>query len=90
MNRTSEEVVMTRPVMRISASEALNDIRSGLDDKSIMTKYNLTYRQLQTLFRKMIQAGYVTPLEVAERLCVTESQVFEAFDQASKASKELD
>jgi hypothetical protein len=32
----------------------------------------------------------VTPLEVAERLCVTESQVLEAFDQANKAAKELD
>jgi len=81
---------MTRPVMRISANEALTDIRSGMDDQSIMTKYNLTYRQLQTLFRKMIQAGYVAPLELAGRLCVTESQVFEAFDRANKAMKELD
>jgi DNA-binding MarR family transcriptional regulator len=81
---------MTRTVVRISANEVLNDIKSGVDDQTIMAKYNLSYRQLQTLFRKIIQAGYVTPLELAGRLCVTESQVFEAFDRANKAIKELD
>lgn len=80
---------MNKPVVKISANEVLNDIRSGVDDQSLMAKYNLSYRQLQGLFRKMIKAGYVTPLELAKRLCVTESQVTEVLGVIDKARNEL-
>jgi len=79
-----------KPKLTISASEVLKDVRSGMDDEELMLKYNITFRQLQSLFRKMIQGGYVSPLEMAQRLCVTESQVTEAFDRVTKAVKELD
>lgn len=81
---------MNKPVIRISANEVLTDIRSGMDDQSLMVKYNLSYRQLQVLFRKMIKAGYATPLELAKRLCVTESQVTEVLGVIEKATNELD
>lgn len=81
---------MTREVRRISAREVLGAIRSGMDDQSLMIKYDLSYRQLQRLFRKMIGAGYVTPLEMAQRLCITESQVTEVMDLAHRAIVELD
>ena len=81
---------MNKPVVKISASEVLSAIRSGVDDQTLMVKYNLNYRQLQVLFRKMIKAGYVTPLELAKRLCVTESQVTEVLGYINKARNELD
>jgi len=76
--------------LQISAKEVLEDLRSGMDDDTFMVKYKLSYRQLQGLFRKMIKAGFVTPIELADRLCVTSSQVTEALDQVEKAVKELD
>jgi DNA-binding MarR family transcriptional regulator len=80
---------MEKPIVKISASQVLNDIRAGMDDQSLMEKYHITYRQLQTLFRKIIQAGYVKPLELAHRLCVTESQVTDALELVdSKKLKE--
>jgi|GEM_PF-1809738 len=85
-----QEVSQMKPKISISAQEVLNDLTSGLDDQGFMIKYELNYRQLQRLFRKMIQAGYVSPLELAERLCVTQSQVTEAFDVVKSAVKELD
>jgi hypothetical protein len=83
-------VVRMKQKISISAQEVLNDLKSGLDDQGFMIKYEISYRQLQRLFRKMIQAGYISPLELAERLCVTQSQVTEAFDVVKSAVKELE
>jgi DNA-binding MarR family transcriptional regulator len=81
---------MKKPKLTIKASEVLDDIRAGMDDEAFMIKYSLTYRQLQRLFRKMIMGGFISPLELAERLCVTQSQVTEALGQVNKAIDELD
>jgi len=81
---------MKKTKITISAREVLTDLKSGLDDEGFMIKYNLTYRQLQRLFRKMIQSGFVTPLELAQRLCVTHSQVTEALREVKDAVDELD
>ncbi len=81
----------TNPVRRkINAQQVLKDIRSGMDDESLMTRYNLSHRQLQSLFRKIIGAGLATPLELSRRLSVTKSQVAEAFVEVGNAMKELD
>ncbi|HMK35005.1 MAG TPA: hypothetical protein VK463_08065 [Desulfomonilaceae bacterium] len=74
----------------ISAREVLCDVRAGMDDEAFMKKYNLSFRQLQRLFRKMILAGFISPQELAKRLCITRSQVMEAIDQMNKAILELD
>jgi hypothetical protein len=76
--------------IRINATEFLDDIRSGMDDEALMIKYNLIPRNLQTAFRKMIEKGLITPLELCNRLKVTKSQVREAFLEMGKAIKELD
>lgn len=81
---------MARPTLKISAKEVLKDLRAGLEDNEFMLKYDLTQRQLQSLFRKLIKAGYVSPLELAHRLCVTQSQVTDMMDMVSKATLELD
>jgi hypothetical protein len=89
-NQPPRERQMAKPKIKISANEVLEDIRSGMDDEGFMLKYTITYRQLQALFRKLIKAGYISPLELAERLCVTQSQVTEVMDQVTKAIDELD
>jgi hypothetical protein len=81
---------MNKDKMVISAQEVLEDIRSGMDDEGFMVKYGLSFRQLQRLFRKMILGGYITPQELAQRLCVTKSQVMEAMSQVNRAISELD
>jgi DNA-binding MarR family transcriptional regulator len=81
---------MTKEKRTLSAKEVLEDLRSGFDDQMLMEKYSLTYRQLQRLFRKLIIGGFVSPLELAERLCVTQSQVTEVMDQVKKMIDEID
>jgi hypothetical protein len=75
---------------RISAKQVLNDITSGIDDEGLMTKYNLSARQLQSIFRQIISAGLATPMELSDRLSITKSQVTEAFEEVGKAVRELD
>jgi len=81
---------MPKPVLKISVKQVLQDIRSGIDDEELMKKYNLSNRQIQRLFRKMIAEGFISPMELANRLCVTKSQVTEAIDQMKKAIDEID
>ncbi len=71
----------SQPKIKINAREIVTDIKAGMDDDGIMIKYDLSQRQLQRLFRKIIGAGYLSASELAARLSVTKSQVAEAFMQ---------
>ena len=71
----------------VSAHDVVQDIKSGMDDEALMIKYRLSFRQLQRLFRKIIVGGFIPPMELAERLCVTKSQVTEAFVEMKKGSR---
>jgi hypothetical protein len=73
-----------REKIQINPKQVLEDLRSGLDDQGFMLKYELTYRQLQNLFRKMIKGGYISASELASRLCVTKSQIMKALSLAGK------
>jgi len=81
---------MRKAKVQISANEVLKDLKAGLSDEDFMAKYQISYRQLQRLFRKMIQAGFVSPIQVAQRLCVTKSQVTEVLQEMEKGVRELD
>lgn len=75
---------------RVSAREFLREIRSGADEEALKSKFNLTSRQYQTLLRELINAGIATPLELSNRLSVTQSQVEEVLREWEAASKLLD
>ncbi len=79
-----------RKQIEIKAKQFLVDIRSGMDDEALMIRYNLLPRQLQSVFRRIIDAGLITPLELSNRLQITKSQVREAFVEMGKAVRELD
>lgn len=75
---------------KISAKQILADLNAGMDDEGLMIKYEITQRQLQTIFRQIIGAGLATPMELSRRLSITKSQVSEAFVEMGTAIKELD
>ncbi len=75
---------------QIRASEAIRDIRAGVENEALMEKYGISQRQLQILFRKIIEAGLMNVMELARRLSVTESQVTEAFGTLHEGSFKLD
>ena len=74
----------------VDAKSFLADVKAAADDETLMNKYSLTQRELQRLFRQLIEAGLVAPLELANRLEITKSQVAEAFVEMGRAIDELD
>ena len=53
--RSIREELLLKP--KIDAKQALDDIRSGLDDYALMDKYNLSAKGLQSLFNKLVRRG---------------------------------
>lgn len=56
---------MKKPV--IDAGAAIEDIRAGMDDASLMNKYHLSARGLQSLFKKLLLAGALSSYELEAR-----------------------
>jgi len=61
--------------VRIDARDVLNDIREGLDDTALMTKYRLSGRGLHSLFSKLIEAGLIERADLDKRMANFEKTV---------------
>ena len=85
-----QKVATEKAKVKINGRKFLYDIKAGMDDEALMEKYKVSKRQLQSLFRQLIESDLTTPLELANRLRVTTSQVTEAFVEMGKGVKELD
>jgi uncharacterized tellurite resistance protein B-like protein len=48
----------------VNAQDARNCIRSGMDDATLMKRYNLSAKGLQSLFKKLVAAGAVSQSEL--------------------------
>ncbi len=59
----------------IDAQSAADDVRAGLDDAALMKKYALSARGLQSLFRKLISAGILSPRELDTRMSETDTSI---------------
>jgi hypothetical protein len=74
---------------KIVARELVADIRSGLDDDTLMRKYELSAQNLDRLFRKLVEVDFISVIELQERARLSDSQVTRAFVEAQKAIDEL-
>ena len=52
---------------KIDAKQALQDIRSGMTDAQLMDKYNISARGLESLLKKLVQAGVLLQSEIDDR-----------------------
>lgn len=57
----------------INAKEAINCIRSGMDDSALMTRYKVSAKGLRSLFRKLVAAGVIEQSELDRRMSETHS-----------------
>jgi len=64
-----------RKPIKISAREAGHCLRSGMDDASLMKKFNLSAKALYSLFDQLVGAGYLTQYEVDSRGSVSPGTV---------------
>ncbi|MGB6064948.1 MAG: hypothetical protein WBG50_09070 [Desulfomonilaceae bacterium] len=51
----------------IKARELLSDVRAGMDDATLMKKYNLSARGVLQALNKLIGHGLMSPEELVER-----------------------
>jgi DNA-binding response OmpR family regulator len=55
----------------ISAADAVKCIRSGMDDSSLMKRYNISARALRSLFGKLVASGALGQFEIDKRISET-------------------
>ncbi len=66
----------------IKAKEILADMKAGFDDDALMQKYQVSYSQLQSLFKKMVEAGVLLQMEVDQRLKSVDQKTEDNQDQS--------
>ncbi len=54
-------------VKDINARDVIADLRAGMDDIDLMKKYRLSAMGVESLFKKLLAAGLVSPHEVQQR-----------------------
>ncbi len=65
---------------KIRAGDVATDVRAGMFDTALMSKYKLTSEGLQFVLRKLLDAGFITPIEFYERTALSDSDLFRALD----------
>lgn len=60
------------PKRTIKAKEIVADIRSGLTDKQLVDKYNISLNALEHIFRELVDANALQEREVSGRFASTE------------------
>jgi CheY-like chemotaxis protein len=55
----------------VSAADVVNCIRSGMDDPALMKRYRISARGLRSLYRKLLDAGFVSRSELDTRMLGT-------------------
>ncbi len=65
--------------IRIKAREFAKDVRSAMDDNSLMAKYGLNPDQLQRIFEQMVDMDLLSEEHIKVRAQLSESQIARAF-----------
>jgi uncharacterized protein (DUF433 family) len=76
---------MTAKMVSIRSLET--DIRQGVKESEVLSKYRLTTRQLERLLDRMLKAGHLSDLEVMTWLKMTDSQLMRAFRECPEPQK---
>jgi len=65
--------------IRIKAREFAKDVRSAMDDDSLMAKYGLNPDQLQRIFEQMVDMNLLSEEHIKVRALLSESLISRAF-----------
>lgn len=77
-------------IRRIKASDVVRDIEGRLSDPDLMSKYQLTGRQLEVLLQQLVDTGKVTQKQIDRRLNMAETAITRAFDETRRSVQELE
>ncbi len=75
---------------QIDAREFVEDVQLGMDDQNLMLKYDLSDRQLESLFKQLVASRVFSEAELYNRSLLADTQTSEAIRHAQQAVDELD
>ncbi len=75
--------------LRIKAKEFVQDVKSVMDDNSLMIKYGLSPDQLQRVFKQLIDMDLLSQDQIEVRAQLSESRITRAFLDVQSESKEI-
>jgi hypothetical protein len=73
----------------IKAAEFVNDVRRGMTDYHLMTKYDLVPPEFDSILAHLIDSGLMTRQELEDRQQFSESQIIRLFVESREDSKQL-
>jgi hypothetical protein len=76
--------------LRIGAEQFVRDIKSAMDDDSLMAKYRLNSDQLQRIFRQLLDMELVSEEQIKIRAQLSDSQITRAFMEIHGEMRELE
>lgn len=76
---------MATPKRKIKAKKIARDVAAGLGDHELMEKYQLSREKLQEVLRRLVDAGWITEMQLYERTTLTDSAITRAFMEARAA-----
>lgn len=88
--RSAERGLLDPGVRVISVNNFIRDVKQGLSDSYLMTKYSLSGKQLEFMFQRLVETGRVTLPELYERTSVYGSSITKAFVEVYNSLRELD
>jgi hypothetical protein len=74
---------------KIKVKEFVTDVRKGMDDPTLMSKYGLSSKELEDVFQKLVEVDFITIVELWERARLSETGITKAFLEAQNAIDEL-
>jgi uncharacterized protein (DUF433 family) len=75
---------------KVKAKALVIDIRAGLSDNELMEKYQVSSKQLQYLFGKLLDAQRIGELELWERTSLSNTSVTKAFVNVQNSLKNFE
>lgn len=70
----------------IKAKGIIKDIRAGMTDPELITKYGLTSRELEGVLAYLIDSGLMTREQLEEGQALSSSQIIRAFVESQEGA----
>lgn len=74
----------------VSAREILADLAEGLSDQELMVKHRLSFKGLESMFRKMVEAGLMTKSELGQRWGMSTDEIAVGVDTPPQEKVKVD
>ena len=69
---------------KLKAKDVARDVQGGMGDTLLMEKHHLNSKQLESVLRKLVDADFITHMQLYERTSLSDSQITTAFVEVGR------